>query len=432
MRGLTYMVCALVCLGCADAPLPDGANPFVKDSGWIGADSYEVEAVVRGTVLHEAAGAWEGLVVDPALQAKLIDQQVKFIKTTAESNGWRLNQLTDSVKVVALSEEDGKVYLEYEAVIDMLGRLNGGVPSLSSVNPRQFDALVPLVPDGFTPEDLSTCAKGDGSHSVRLYNFHYYFAPKTEGCTLSLNTATVEITRVFDRPKVYPEYDKLLTPPETGRTGFLAALLPNRGDNDPMSRFDAHAKMLERQLGLEAKVMEGGLYHRYSYVLGDAEILIDLYDPTKLPWGTGFERGFRDTLSKYTFVHYNGHSNYGNKHLLDDPEAFSSNYQIIMMHSCQSYAYYTRQVFRAKATGADPSGFANADVIATGKSSYPGGSPHTLEETLSSLMIGLDMVLAGQRHSAPDWLTISERMTDSTWGDILYGVAGVRTNAWRP
>jgi len=432
MRELKLLACCLVLGGCADAPLVGDDSPFVKDSGWLGSDSYEVEAVVRGTVLHEAKGEWADLAVDPAVQAKLVDKQVKFIKTTAEADGWRLNQLTDSVKIAKITEEDGKVYVEYEAVIDMLGRLRGAAPSLNSIERRKFDALVPLVPLGFSPEEIASCSKGDGSHSVRSHNFHYYFAPSTQGCSVVLNETDIEITRVFERPKVYPEYDKLLQPLESGRLGFRAALLPNRGDNDPMSRFNDHAAMLESDLNLDGKEMEDGLFRRYTYVLNEAEIIIDLYDPTQVGWGRGFAESFRDKLSKYTFVHYNGHSNYGNKHLLDDPLAFSQEYQIIMMHSCQSYAYYSRQVFRAKASPSDPSGFANADVIATGKSSYPSGSPKTLREIFNNLIIGMDLVVAGQGRDAPDWLTISSRMSESTWGDILYGIAGVRTNAWRP
>jgi hypothetical protein len=103
-----------------------------------------------------------------------------------------------------------------------------------------------------------------------------------------------------------------------------------------------------------------------------------------------------------------------------------------MIHSCQSYAYYTRQVFRAKATAEDPSGFALADVIATGKSSYPTGSPPTVRVLLESLMDGMVAIDRGEPKSAPDWLGIAARMKGSTWGDIMYGVAGVRTNEWRP
>ena len=103
-----------------------------------------------------------------------------------------------------------------------------------------------------------------------------------------------------------------------------------------------------------------------------------------------------------------------------------------MMHSCASYAYYTRQVFRAKATFDDPSGFENADILSTGKSSYPSGAPKTLEVVLTSLVDGMDAVIRGEPGDAPNWLEITEGMKNSTWGDILYGVAGVRTNTWRP
>ena len=121
--------------------------------------------------------------------------------------------------------------------------------------------------------------------------------------------------------------------------------------------------MLEDDLGLVGESMESGLFNRYVYESGQARITIDLYNPTALPWGQNFDSHFSTRLKSYDFVHYNGHSNYGNKHLLDDPDSFAPSYQIIMLHSCQSYAYYKRQVFRAKASLEDPSGFDNADTV---------------------------------------------------------------------
>ena len=162
-------------------------------------------------------------------------------------------------------------------------------------------------------------------------------------------------------------------------------------------------------------------------------MVIDLFDPTQAGWSrSGFEAIFRNTLKDYSFVHYNGHSSYGSKHLLDDPDAFSDTYQIIVMHSCQSFAYYSRQVFRAKATASDPQGFAMADVVATGKSSYPSGAPRTLNVLLDSLMYSMEAINNGTPEKAVDWITISEGIKNSTWGDILYGVAGVRSNSWQP
>jgi len=425
---LTLMV------GCAGDGGPNGGSldGNKTDSGWMAADSYEVGAIVEGIVRHRATGDWADLETDEALQTKLIDLQLKFIKTTAERRGWRFNQLADTVEIRDIQVDGFTVTLTYTAVVDMLGRLDGDLPELSDIDPRIFMATVPVVPDGFTGLEMNACSVVDSGHSVRDYNFHYYFAPDMPGCDLEMNEALIEITQVFERPIVYPEYDRLLQPLEDGGTGFYAALVPNRGDYDPLSRFQAHADMLERDLGLEGVEQDGGAYRRYRWENGGVTIIIDLYNPTELPWMSSFASSFREKLGTYTLVHYNGHSSYGSKHLLDEPEAYSDAYQIIMLHSCQSYAYYTRQVFRAKATFEDPSGFDLADVIATGKSSYPSGSPRTLRELFLSLMKGLASVRAGRSEDAPTWLEIVDDMRSSTSGDILYGVAGVRTNSWQP
>jgi hypothetical protein len=400
------------------------------DSGWIGADTFEVNAVVRGTVVTPEKGDWADLRTDADLQTQLVDLQLKFIKTTAEARGWRFNQLADDVRVVDVQEVDGGLALQYEAVVDMLGTLRGDVPALEDLQTR-FEADVPLSPDGFGFSTMSACAKLDDSHSVADYNFHYYFAPQQDGCDLELTLAEIEITEVFERPISYPEYDQLMQQLEDGTIGFKAALVPNRGDKDPMSRFNVHAEMLENELGLSGTDMDG--FRRYQWRQGqNLSMIIDLYDPSDLPWSGGFASHFRERLGDYTLVHYNGHSSYGSKDLLNEPEAYSDAYQIISLHSCQSYAYYSRQVFRAKATEEDPSGHALADILSTGKSSYPSGAPPTLRTLLSNLMEGLRAVESGQPHLAPDWLTISKKITGSTWGDIMYGIAGARENTWRP
>ena len=411
-----------------DALAGDGGK---EDSGWLASDSYEVGGLVRSSVQQEAVLSWADLASDATLQATLVDTQLKFIKTAAEANGWRFNQLADAVEITEITVDGNTVTLEFEAVIDMLGRLNGDLPTLEQLE-TSFSAQVPLNPTSFRYTDYSDCAESDDSHSVSGYNFHYYFAPEAEDCGMSLVTAEVEVTEVFERVVAYPEYDRLMQDLGEGRVGFSAALVPNTGDSDRMSRFNAHARMLENELELAGVDAEDGTYRRYVWARGPVRMTIDLYDPTAIPWGTGFEASFRERLGEYTLIHYNGHSSYGTKHLLDDPESFSDAYQIIMMHSCQSYAYYTRQIFRAKETEADPTGFDLADIVATGKSSYPSGSPITVRILLNSLMNGMAAVYDEEPENAPDWLSITNSMRIATWGDIMYGVAGVRTNLWQP
>ena len=73
-----------------------------------------------------------------------------------------------------------------------------------------------------------------------------------------------------------------------------------------------------------------------------------------------------------------------------------------------------------------------ADVVSTGKSSYPSGAPRTLNVLLGSLMDSMVDIHNGRARKAVDWITIAEGIKKSTWGDILYGVAGVRSNTWTP
>jgi hypothetical protein len=243
-----------------------------------------------------------------------------------------------------------------------------------------------------------------------------------------MENASLQITRVHPVRTVYPEYDRLLGQlDDEGHVGFKAALLPNLGDDDPDGRFKRHRRMLEAKLNLTGQLSSDGKYVRYIWTEGSVQMIIDLYDPTK-GW---FTSTFRKALGDYQLVFYNGHSNYGTQPFLTDADAFSDKYQIIMMHACRTYAYYTRQVFRAKATSDDPTGFSLADVVASGRSTSPYDSPRTLEPLLSSLMDGIVATHGGEPRKAPTWLSIITKMNEKTW-DKLYGVAGVRSNTWQP
>ena len=69
----TYLITALVVFGCANELEMNGSSTQVKDSGWLASDSYEIEAVIQGTVVQKDGGEWDGLAMDPTLQAKLVD-----------------------------------------------------------------------------------------------------------------------------------------------------------------------------------------------------------------------------------------------------------------------------------------------------------------------------------------------------------------------
>ena len=41
-------------------------------------------------------------------------------------------------------------------------------------------------------------------------------------------------------------------------------------------------------------------------------------------------------------------------------------------------------------------------------------------------------IQAGESDQARSWLRIAEGMKYATYGDIMYGIAGARTNSWQP
>lgn len=428
--------------GCAADPSPQpepGTGiPGKSDTGWVADTSFEVGGMLSARVSHAATGSYANLAEDRALQEKLVDAHIKFGKNSAARNGYHLNQLAESVQIKNVEREGDIVSITYVARVDLVrGRRRGqALPALADLPNREQTLPLPVDPVDIYYRTRKKCVSGYGSYSISEKNVYYYFAPTQEGCDEPLTDGTLVIDTVYPERKVYPEYDKLLSSVEGADDtfGFNAAILPNYGDNDLSGRFDRHKRMLEDLVG-EGVAADDESYVRFAFERKAADestvrITIDLYDPTK---SGGFTSRFRKALGEYQLVFYNGHSSYGTQPFLTERDAFSDRYQIIMMHSCRSYPYYARQIFRAKATEADTSGFAATDVVATGESSYAHDSPDALRPLLDKLLVGLVAARNGGEAAkrAPDWIDIVRQMNNvNRW--VLYGAAGVRANTWQP
>lgn len=421
--GLVAMSAAAACTSSTESGTAES-----DATGWVGDTSFEVGATITSRVEQPAEGAWKDLATSSELQTSLVDTQWKFAKNRLKAAGYDLNQLADAVTITKTETKGGVVTLTYEAKVDLLREIatNAKAPTLAELSPKAVALKLPLRPVGAFAVAKGTCSDHHDGEPDGDRNFYYHF-DDADNCTLPMVDVNLTVTEVFPRTTAYPEYDQLLTENIGGKKGFRAALVPATGDYDPMSRFDAHREMLEDQLGLVGEPAENGNATRYTYVKGNVAIAIDLYDPTR----TGLTPQFRAALSSYQMVFFNGHSVYGTRDLLTDETSFSKRYQILMMHSCRSYPYYTRQVFRAKATADEPTGWAGADVVATGESSYPTDSPRTLRPLLEGLVDGMNKADTARGVGAPSWNALVKKMNDRTSG-ILYGVAGVRTNTWKP
>jgi hypothetical protein len=418
---------ALLLAACApeDGGSAAGGGRGKADTGWVGDTSFEIGADLSGRIVVSN----ERAATDRALQEQLVDRQLAFGKNAMARAGYHLNQLAERVPTIEVSTAEGKVTLRYAARVDLIREKGADdpVPGLASLSPRTFELKLPLDPEGVHGRAGEKCAEPDGDHSLADYNYYYYFAADKEGCDEPLASATLRLREVYAARAAFPEYDQLLRDLGGERVGMRAAILPNLGDDDPLERFARHQKMIEGELELEGKRSVDGSYVRYALAQGKVELVIDLFDPTR----GSFTTSFRKALGEYDLVFYNGHSAYGTQPFLANKDAFSRRYQIVMMHSCRSYPYYARQVFRAKASAEDPTGFALADVVATGESSSPNDSPRTLRPLLEGLFAGLVAVQGGEPEKAPTWLSIVGKMNAATYG-IYYGAAGVSSNRWTP
>lgn len=411
--------------GCADESTTDSQE--LDDTQWVGSNSIEVNTLFSATLAHEATGEWSDIATDEELQAELIATHISYGKKAMEKDGYWVNLMPDEILSVEVSVDGDMVSLTYQASVDMVRRVSSydETPTLEDLPKTHFEVTIPADPVDVFARAGKTCASDYGSYTLTEYKYFYYFNPNTGECELPMTTGIVDIKSVYPQPKTYPEYDRLLNDLGDGTKGFRAAILPNRGDHDPMSRFDGHKRAIERITDLSPE--DNGEFQRYRWTQEGATIVIDLYDPTQ-GW---FKNTFHKALGEYQLVYYNGHSNYGHQPFLDNPDAYSDEYQILGMHSCQSYAYYVSQMVEGKKTAEDPTGFVNSDMIATGRSSYPQDSPDVMAVLLEGLMSGISVVANDKAQLAPSWQDIGKRMTNVA-PSILYGVAGARLNEWRP
>jgi hypothetical protein len=410
----------------------EGSGPGGKtDTGWVSDDSFEVGARIEARILRTPEGYWADLATDPSLQEELLDTQLKYAKRTAKRGGYVLNQLVYKVRDLQVAElENGDIELRYVASVDLV-RHNGGapVPELEELPQLDFEAPLPLDPTDVMARVGLDCASDWGEYTVRENNYYYYFNPDQPECDLELTIGNLTIEKVFPRKTVYPEYDRLLNPlPDSDNLGFRAALFPTLGDDDPDSIHAGFKNVLENRFGLEGEWSADG-YQRYRWVRDGAEMVIDLYDPQRLGWY--FKSVFQQALASYQLVHFAGHSNYGTRDLITTAEAFMNDYQVFMMWACYSYAYYARQVFRAKATVDDPDGFAAADFVGTAPTPYFSDEDEAIEYLLRGLMDGIAAVSRGEEEAAPSWVDIIAGMNRYSW-DRPYGAAGARDNLWQP
>ena len=442
-----------------------------EDTGYVGTRAAELEAVVRGRVKADLPGrsASELETTAAALRANPSDwnlrsvtgqvtEQIKYARNALKAEKLDLNLEGGSPTFTTITVVDGGLLLDYEVKVESLVKFKeleerGLTPG--DLVGKVVEPKLPLVPAGLFDRTGNKCATDPDSGGevpaadLGAHNLFYYFDPARTGCTLGaddLVTARYEIRSSLDTPTVWPEYDRLVADGKVTMAvifgqiehgelksndwGFLSFNTMNRAfRNQGFTRTETFPENRGQTM---KKTFPGGLV-----------VEIRMWTPVSFADSVPREQAnetFRNAMRESEIVYYNGHAFYGSLTVLDEPTAYPTDtYQIIFMDACWSYAYYTKQVFRNKATAADPLGWALADVV---NNTEPGitGSEETAAILWENVFKGAAATHTGGNASLYSWNNMIKYMNEhAEWrarnrtshpDPEIYGASGVRTNRY--
>lgn len=472
------LLAAALATGCAlsDAPGEDipGFEDYFdgkSDTGYVGTRAAEMEAVLRGRVkvelpdrtaaeLETTAAALRANPSDWNLRSitNQVTEQVKYARNALKAEKLDLNLEGGSPTFSAVTVVGNGLQLDYELKVESLVKFkeleSRGLTPADLIG-KVVEPRLPLVPAGLFERTSNKCAtdpdSGDAVAAAELgaHNLFYYFDPARSGCPLTdadLVTSRYEIRSSLDAPTVYPEYDRLVADGKISMVVIFGQIEHGELKSNDWG-FISYGDMTRafQSQGFtrtEQFPDNKGQRLRKSFP-GGLVVDIEMWTPVSIadsvPRETANEL-FRDAMRRHEIVYYNGHAFYGSLNVLDEPTAYPADtYQIIFMDACWSYAYYTKQVFRNKATAADPLGWALADVV---NNTEPGitGSEATAAVLYDNLFKGAATVRRGGDASLYSWNNMIKYMNEhAEWrarnrtshpDPEIYGASGVRTNRY--
>lgn len=228
--------------------------------------------------------------------------------------------------------------------------------------------------------------------------FWYYWSPARPGCALEEGKHFKRVEAALERKNsttgTYPEYDRLVD-----ANGTIAVTVVF-GIDDP--------KVFESRNPFD----RGEQWSSNDYItfvtdlgrLGFTQVPAEQSDPSyhsekfekETPKGRivvttfygesgireknakHFHRAWKLALEKSAIAVYNGHAGYGRNLSLSQIGAklgkklrpAKDRYQLLALNGCNTYGYYARQYFAAKASSADKAGTKNLDLLVTGIESH--------------------------------------------------------------
>ena len=382
----------------------------------------------------------------------LIDTQLKYAKNKLNESALHLNLSSSDLEVTEIALSDaGIITINYqttaETVVTQVELEERGT-SIQELLQTTVTAVVPDDPSRMASDVGKACLQEDHEGDPHDYNYFYYFEPEREGCAEAMANAgigrvdaTFQIHNLAPTETVFPEYDQLTADNRIDAVVFFGAAdhdwEPGKWDWG-VRNFDLFTRDLRSRGFSKGETEHGEVYTRTRSGLVETVTVIG---PETLKLLRDDADGlFSEMVGQNELVFYNGHSFYGSLSVLDDEEIYPGHYQIYFMDSCWSYEYYTKQVFRANATEADPQGWLLADVVNNTEVGWFHNNPHMSRILLTNILAGAENNgVDGDRYYTWDRIigamndfAIDAQRSRSTDTHEIFGVSGVTTNQFDP
>ncbi|MCS6799824.1 MAG: CUB domain-containing protein [Myxococcota bacterium] len=421
------------------------------DTGYLSTLATELEGELVAELVLAADDEARRAIQDRWTRSRLVTEQIKFAKNQLHAERLHLNLTAGDPSDVQVEELEGQIRIRYrmrtETIVTFAALREAGIDDPASLRDREYAFRVPADPRNLFERVGERCARGHESGSLASFNYFSYFAPDAEGCDVPLVMGRFTVRSLLPAQATYPEYDRLV---QDGRIDVVAFY----GAAEYGSEVDEWDWGMREWRDFERGLQQRGFRRsgvadettgkgtRWTRTRGGLEQVVDVVSPRDLAALRDDRDGlFQRMVRTHEIVLYNGHSFYGSLRVLDDPQVYAPGlYQILFMNSCWSYEYYTKQVFRHKATDDDPTGWALADVV----NDTQAGWFHNMEEFSRILLTNL---LAGAESGGREgnrryhWQNIIDAMNrhaldaQRRWGTETHeimGVSGVRTNRFDP
>ena len=443
------------------------------DTGYLGSRAAEMEATFSSklrvplpgktaTELQAMAEKLKATPTDYELRdvTTAVSTHAKFARNALRAAKFNLNLEGGEPVFSAVTVEAGGLLVEYALKVESLVKykdLEAQGQTPAALVGQQIDMKLPLAIDGLHERAGTKCSSDFDANAaavpaadLRPDNLFYYWHPERPGCTLGeadLASGAYKVTSSNAQTSVYPEYDKLVADGKITMVQIFGQI--EHGDLSDSDwgwhSYNDIKRMLETGGFKVTKTYPDKKGVRLEKTMPKGlKVEIDMLTPVSFADHVDRDvsnAAFRDAIRSHEIVYYAGHAFYGSLTVLDEPTAYpTDSYQIIFMDACWSYAYYTKQIFRNKATATDPTGWATTDVV---NNTEPGitGSERTAHELWKNVFVGADAKFGGLSAKRYSWNNLIKYMNEHAQrradargenNPEIYGVSGVRTNAFKP